>query len=187
MYPINFTANYVDTVNILHRNKNNEKKNKEVAVVELDKQLSADRGVMLDVASLWQKGDKHNYAWDVLDVMERDTHPNVEKEHFIVLTTQKSNYKKIDPKKVLGVMAFDERYFDEYSIEWLQVKPGYAYSSVKDNRKYFHIGQALIDYVKNNYKSKPIYVSSAVDAVNFYIKNKFVPYDVFGYSLRYFV
>lgn len=186
MNPVNFTANYVDSAYIKYRNKNNIKTDKQVAVVELDKNSEADREAIYSAACMWKNGKDSNYAWNILSAMERSQYPWVEEEHYIAITTQKNNYDELDGKKILGVMMFSDHYEDKYEIDWLQVKPRCNYSDSKNDRRYSQVGSAMIKYLKDNYKLKPIYVSPAVEAVEFYKKRGFNQEGESEYNLCYF-
>ena len=178
MDPINFTAYYVDNVNIKYLDKDNVKKDKEVALVELDKDFQPDRDAIQDAAFLWQRPGKHNYAWNILDEMEKEwCPPDTINEHYYALTTQKKGYEKLNERQILGVMMLSEYNTDCSEIEWFQVKPLYKYSKTKKGRKYSDIGYAMLKYVIDNYKSKPIFVSASTEAVEFYKKYGFKQVD----------
>ena len=185
MNPISFTATYKDKVHISYRNKNNVIKDKEVTLVEMDKTSKADRDAVFKTAVLWQVNDStRNYSWYILSAMERDKEPEVESEHFLAVTTQKDNFENLDYKKVLGmVMVSDEE--DCSVIDWMQVKPGYAFFDNKNSRKYFHVGKAMRNYVQQNYSALPLYVYPAIGVEDFYIQGGFVTDTVKPHRMIY--
>ena len=187
MNPITFTANYVDRANVKYIGKDNIKKDKEVAIVELDKDSEDDRYAIWDTAYLWGSNGKYNYAWRILDEMEKDWDPpDMRKEHYYALTTQKRGYEKLNERQILGVLMLTEYETDCSEIECFQVNPLYVHSNMKKDKKYSGIGQALLKYVIDNYKSKPIIVSSSTIAVDFYKKYGFKQIDpVDKYELCY--
>jgi hypothetical protein len=171
MTPISFTATYKDRINISYRNRSNEIKDKEVSLVEMDK--TVDRDAVFKTACLWQiDNNTRNYSWYILSAMERDKEPEVESEHFLAVTTQKDNFENLDYKKVLGMVMVSEEE-DCSVIDWMQVKPGYAFFDNKNSRKYFHVGKAMRNYVQQNYSALPLYVYPAIGIEDFYIQGGF--------------
>ena len=94
------------------------------------------------------------------------------KEHYFAATTQDSNYKNLDYKKILGVSMFSETNEPVNEINLFEVKPNTSKSHSK-NREYKKIGTALLNYIQNTYNQKPIYVISRDEAIDFYLKNNF--------------
>lgn len=185
MMPISFTASYICNANIKYNNRKNKQVDKEIAIVELDKSSENDRNAIFKAAMLWDRPCTQNYAWNVYNRMECNKFDEVEKEHFIALTSQKDDYDKLDYKKILGVTQFSELYRDENSIDWFQVKPLYNYVSSKNHRKYSHVGDQMIKYIIQNYHNKPIYVSSAEEAIEFYEKYGFKSEDNSEFEMVY--
>jgi pentatricopeptide repeat protein len=187
MNPINFTANYLDSANIKYIGKDNIKKDKKVALVELDRKSKADRDAVQNAAYLWGSNGKVNFAWHILDEMEKDEfYPDVSDEHYYALTTQKGGYNKLNENQILGVLMLTEYDTDCSEIEYFQVNPIHIHSNTGKDKKYSGIGQALLKYVIDNYKSKPIIVSSSTIAVDFYKKCGFKQIDpVDKYELCY--
>ena len=172
MTPISFTATYKDRINISYRNRSNEIKDKEVSLVEMDK--TVDRDAVFKTACLWQiDNNTRNYSWYILSAMERDKEPEVEREHFLAVTTQKDNFENLDYKKVLGMVMVSEQE-DCSVLDWLQVKPKYTSMYNKEDRKYLNIGKAMRNYVQQNYSALPLYVYPAIGVEDFYLQNGFV-------------
>jgi len=169
MPPISFKANYLKTVTIPCRSSQNEDVPKEASVVEFDKSDENDLRSLSDVADLWD--DKSStFAYPIYMEAKDKTAPEA---HYIGLTLQNSDYNKINPQKVLGLAVFDEKDAPENQLGWLQVDPSNNFSDSLSNRSCKNVGTTLIDYVKERYSNKPIFVNSTLSAIDFYKKNGF--------------
>ena len=157
----------------------------DAAIVELDKTNKNDVITMYDLSADWHKSFGKNYADDIFSEIGKDEEMiGVNKEHYLALTTQKNNFKKLDPHSILGVLMLSERDCDN-EINWFQVKPD-TKSKIKGKREFKQIGLAILNYVKSTFIEKPLFVTSSVEAVNFYKKNKFKQYQkYYKYLLCY--
>ena len=169
MTPINFKANFLKTVYIPHTT-NKGISEKEVSIVELDKNDKKDIDALTEIAWKWEDCAS-GYAFEISnDARKYKPYPDVYKEHYLALTTQKSDYANLEPDKVLGLALFEEKdaVYDE--LAWLQANPMTNHECKK--RKYNNIGKSLVDYIKT-LTYKPIVVSSDDKAIEFYEKQGF--------------
>lgn len=181
MNPISFCAQYRTDAIVQYKNTPLN-----ASIVVLDKEDENDIEALLDLSELWDK-QKENYVAQLLSefVKDIDEKPDVKSEHCIALTTQKKDFDKLDPKKILGVSLFSEEDI-ENEINWFQVEPQNTYSFKPVSREYANAGYSLLDYLTNNFKGKTIYVNSANSAIGFYKKYGFKQYDKnFPNSLYY--
>ena len=166
---INFTANFLKTVNIPKRTIDGNFYNTKVSFVELDKNDRVDKDSLKNVSKLWNKKE-FNYASEIYyDAAKPFEYDNIVKEHYYAVTTQSENFEKLESEKILGLSLFSETTKPENEINWLQTNPVYKHGSIEP-REYKGIGKAIIEYVKEHYRDKNIKVFAADDAINFYKK-----------------
>ena len=182
---ITFGANYITSTTIKTLDKNKNKIDKEVSIVELDKDSTQDKLALRDAASYWDVKGSQNFAWNIYSAMGHRPFPDVEDEKFIAITTQKRNFENLNPKQILGVAMISLLYRDENHIDWFQVKSKHNYTVSKNTRKYSHIGQAMLNYIKDTYGEKPLYVLPETKAIKFYKKNGFDLEEDFNYNYVY--
>lgn len=103
--------------------------------------------------------------------------------HLYALTTQKEGFETLQPKKVLGLVEYQEGpRFDEINL--LQINPKYKNNErttkdkllgifKKERNQYKNCGKSIIDSLKEMYKTKTINVDSATSSTGFYEKNGF--------------
>ncbi|MBP3821327.1 hypothetical protein J6G99_06780 [bacterium] len=146
------------------------------SIVELDKNDNKDFQSLYDLAHLWNEKYNGSFAYDILLEASKNK-PNFDmfKEHYIALTTQENNFEKLDPEQILGVSMITE-YDNSSEINWLQVKPDTKCIGNK-NRKFKDIGKAIIDYIKSESSGRHIWLTSSIEAVDFYKKQHFKPRD----------
>ncbi len=168
MYPINFTANFIKNTTIQQCNKKSQN-DKEVALVELDINDNNDTECLYNVAKDWDtKG--FSYAFNIYsDAIKGCQYENVDKEHYIAITKQSDNFDMLEPEKVLGLTLVSELNNNTNEISWFQVDPKNNTKTHCD-RTYEKVGSAMMNYVKETYNQKPIYVQAVQDAVPFYEK-----------------
>ncbi|MDY6358625.1 MAG: hypothetical protein SPL76_03805 [Cyanobacteriota bacterium] len=152
-----------------------------VSIVELDKTNANDMNALSTISDSWNKeGSKNcrfnNYVDMILTKAGSEENDFSVKDHYLALTTQKDNFEKLDPKNVLGVSLFSEDGVGG-ELEYLQVHPNTCKSYAGSKRVYKNVGTAMIDYLKDTYSKVHIFVNAAHDAVKFYYKNGFVPYN----------
>lgn len=172
---LNFTANFLKDVSILKKDYDGEYSPCTVSLVELDTEDNNDIKALYKTASLWAKKGCY-YAFGIYnDATKECKTSDVEKEHYIALTTQEDNYSHLDHNKVLGLAMFSEMKFEDNRLDFLEVNPKTSKSKSR-NRQYKEAGKAIIQYLKDNYNQN-IGVSSDSRAVDFYRKQGFVSVD----------
>lgn len=167
MTPISFKANFIRNTYIKQVVTPDTSKDKEVALVELDINHKNDISALKTVARDWDSR-AFGYAGCIYDdAIKTLKYPDT-KEHYYALTTQKEDYKNLDPKKILGLTLFSDKKSSKNELNWLQVEPDSCYNS-KQNRPYKNIGRALVEYIKE-ISDKTISVYPARKATPFYRK-----------------
>jgi len=174
MTSISFTARYLAGATVSRVKADEKLKPVDVAIVELDKNDNSDMDALCEVAKSWNNRGK-SYAYEVLcDATKGYEYDDVNREHYIALTSQKNDFEHLDADKVLGLTLFAETKKPENEICWLSVDPANNTKN-KSGRKYKNIGSAIMNYLKTDYPEKPIYVQAISDAIPFYKKNGFEP------------
>jgi hypothetical protein len=89
------------------------------------------------------------------------------------MTGQKDKIETLNPSKILGLVAIQEKNNKSASIEFLQVNPTYAHKNTnKKAREYKNIGDAILDSLKSIY-SDTITLISGYWCTKFYETNDF--------------
>ncbi|MCM1266099.1 MAG: GNAT family N-acetyltransferase [Candidatus Gastranaerophilales bacterium] len=174
MYPINFTANFINSTHIT-KFENNKITPCKVSFVELDTNCNKDMDALEKIAIKWGN-DTYSaliYENSLIDFSECDD--NSITNHTYVLTTQNSDFDKIDYKKILGAALFKET-DNNNKLELLQTNPTYI-SKNNPKSKYKGIGTSILDSLKALSEGKAIECFSAEDAITFYQNNGFVHND----------
>lgn len=173
MPPISFKANYLKTVTIPCLPKPGIEQEKDVSIVELNTSDKIDMRALRTVADLWDN-KANTYAYSIYkraDIYNPDADEH--RTHYIALTMQNYDYKKLDPKKVLGLVEVEEKDGPENEINYIQVDPSNNSDDSPYSRRCKKVGTTLLDYIKERYSDKQIYVNSSYSAVDFYKKNGF--------------
>jgi len=176
MNPISFTASLKSDTTI-HSRQGQAFTPKKAYIVELDKNDVHDLTSLHNISLLWSK-EKANFVPYLFSDFIKDVEfkPDVNADHCFVLTLQNENFQNIDPAKVLGVTLFSEEDI-ENELNWLQVQPKNTSRMEPVNRKYRNVGTAIVNYIRDNYDDKPIFVNSANTVIGFYKKLGFESYD----------
>jgi len=75
--------------------------------------------------------------------------------HIYVMTTQNSNFDKLEPEKVLAESdVIDEDWVEDCFIEYMQVRPKYKFNGVKEDRDIQHIGKVFFNNIVNDIVEK---------------------------------
>lgn len=168
MTPISFKANFIRDTYIKQVVTPDTSKDKKVALVELDINHKNDISALKAVARDWDSR-AFGYAGCIYDdAIKTLKYPDT-KEHYYALTTQKEDYKNLDPKKILGLTLFSDKKFSKNELNWLQVEPDCSYSHSGKYRTYKNVGKALVNFVKE-ISDKTISVYPARNATPFYRK-----------------
>jgi len=176
MPPINFGSNFLKTISIPHKSAENQYSNSDVAIVELDENDCNDTYAVGDAAIKWDNVGK-SFGLDIYsEMLKPDIACDSKKEHYLAITEQESGYKYLNPNKIIALAMFSEKKGNTNKLNWLQVNPS-TNKENSQNRSFKHVGVSMLDFIKNNYSSKPIYVESTENSASFYTKNKFEAID----------
>ncbi|MBR1425351.1 GNAT family N-acetyltransferase [bacterium] len=178
MNSIFFGASFLSNTHIQAKKKfRNKYEQKTANIVEIDPKNPDDKEALHEVSKKWDK-QYISFAWNIYnDAVEDFDYPDVKAEHFLALTTQKNNFDKLNPDKVLGLALVSERAYDDFEINWLQVEPNNNSVDFHKNRQYKQVGRAMMNYICKTYSDKPIVVNPANTAVEFYKKYGFTYED----------
>lgn len=179
---INFTARLMDSTTIPQRIGWRKHCDMPVSIVEIDRHNFEDMHALGTTSTTWTEKGAQFLGTMYENALHGYTYKDVMKDHFLALTTQTSDFEKLEPNKILGVMQFAETRNPENEILFLEVNPETC-RTFNFIRQYKKVGTRIIDYVKSKYSEKDIYVRSARNAVKFYKKNGFKqlsrrPYDL---------
>jgi len=174
MTPISFKANYLKDTTVLERKSPNNYCDTDVSIVELDPKDKRDMYALGNVACKWST--KHSYGLniynDALDEKsDQKKSSEIYKKHFYAITSQDSNYKHLEDRKILGLAVFSEIDGPFNVLDWLQISPS-TNETQSCNRKYKNLGTAIVNFIKGT-SDKNIYVDSDISAIDFYKKNGF--------------
>lgn len=162
---ISFTANYITSTSI-QKIDDKAHPNKDVAIVEFNPTSKDDLAALEDL----------NYTWDskilpdlYLSFYDTFLSSGVDcSEKYYALTTQKDNFKKIQPECILGVVQVnDDKVSDSIEIDYLEVNPDEQYGS--EFRRYKHVGKALLSSIFKLFRDKQVAkVYALEEAIPFY-------------------
>lgn len=172
MNSINFTANLVKRTQIQKTKDFKTYNPTEASIVELDKYDERDLNSLYKTVVLWNDQNAKYSSSIYHEAIKGYEYDDVEQEHYFALTTQKDNFKELDPNKILGLMLFSQTNAKEDEINWLQVRPN---TSVKQTwkREFSGAGKGLVTFLKDTKLGKPIHVQADINAVEFYKKMGF--------------
>lgn len=184
MSSINFTANLVKRTQIQKSDDYKTYHPADAAIVELDKYDKNDVKALYDTSVLWNyQGAK--YSSEILhEAVKGYDYDDIEREHYLAVTTQTDDFENLEPKKILGLMLFSETNNEDNEINWLQVRPN-TNNNQTWKREYKKVGAVFVDLLKNMKLGKNIHVQSAPEAVGFYKAMGFVNRDDDGASSLY--
>lgn len=135
----------------------------EVSFVELKNSSKKDLKTLKKIS--WRWGYK-TFASRIYREAKNDP-----KVRTFALTTQNSNYEKLDSKKILGLGQTTLERPGVYNLDYLQAHPNYIADN--KNREYKNIGTGLINGLKKLFNDNIITVTSLPAAIDFYLKNGF--------------
>lgn len=167
---INFRARFIQKVPIQkYNNKTQSYEPIRANFLELDPKNSRDVDAVCNISETWKgqlfAGDIANRA-EKIERGELSEHNN----KIYLLTTQKKKFHRLDDGKILGAMLIERKLAEPDEIRYFQVKPTLKYG-IK-NRKFAHVGEAMLESAKRIY-NKAITLFSLAGAVGFYKKHGF--------------
>ena len=108
MNSINFTANLVKRTQIQKTEDFKNYNPKEASIVELDKYDERDLNSLYKTVVLWNDQNAKYSSSIYHEAIKGYEYDDIEQEHYFALTTQKGNFKELDPNKILGLMLFSQ-------------------------------------------------------------------------------
>lgn len=168
MQPISFTANHLKNVTI-QKNIANEFKPTLASIVEINTKDPRDLNAMFEAARDWEQVKKGGFGLDIYyDATTVPLNPKLTKnKRCLALTTQTSDFKNLDSRKIEGLTLLFEQKGKYNIINGLQVNPRANSEKVMGFRTYKHVGKSLVDYIKETSK-KPIILYSTTSSKPFY-------------------
>lgn len=172
---INFTAKFIQTSKV-QKLSNRFYKNFDASFVELNRK---DLNALEETTKEWDE----IFSNAITNNAKNKLRHYKTKFHVYALTTQKENFAELQPKKILGLVEYQEGLgCDEINL--LQVNPKYKnyernfidklVNIIKGERvEYKNSGKSILDSLKSIYKNRRIDVDSATAATGFYEKNGF--------------
>ena len=173
-YGINFGANFISKVNIKKLEEEKHKYNDVPAsFVEMNSTDKNDYNSVFDATYYWQH-DLYgmNIAYNMtLIAANKEKYPH---DRVYAITTQNDNFSKIEPDNIKALAhVFEEG--NKVKVLYLQVDPSLIYTIGEPD--YNHVGQGMIDCLKNKYSDRCIELTSSSSAIRFYEKQGFEHYN----------
>ena len=178
MNTLSFTAKFLQSRPI-PRNTNDNTFVR-VSVVELEKGNTSDVEALSEISEKWNKKGR-SYAHEIFqEFTNKYTDEDVVSEHYLALTTQKSNFEHLEPEKILGVSLLYETIGEGNELGWLSVDPENNTGN-QGKQKYRHIGTTILNCLKEIYSPERIKVTAVNGTENFYKNNGFEQYSSGGF------
>ncbi len=160
MNSINFTANFIKYVPIKKR-EDDKYKPYVASLIKIDKSNNEDINALKEISKNWGESFAQIVNDDAIKNKQND---NI---HIYALTTQKSKYKNLNHKKILGLLEYNDNFEDGGKIEILQTKPD-DISTNNENPEFKRIGKMLTKSIIDFYRKQKIIVRSTDEANGFY-------------------
>ena len=176
MNAISFTASLVErqteikpgekVPSVKERQPNGRFKDKDTVFLRMSK-TKADRKTILDLDKLWNS--ECTFVSSILS--DRDYYEKEDKTIYVI-SEQKDNFRKVDPKTILGIAEIT-RNKKNYNINFIQTRPDCI--SKKKLRPFKNIGDAMMDRLIDLTGDLKIYLKSLPEVTGFY--------ERFGYEI----
>ncbi|MCQ2743595.1 MAG: GNAT family N-acetyltransferase [bacterium] len=164
MDSISFKANLVNNAVIKYRKPNKLYSDLSVSIVRMTNTKS-DQNAIRKIATLWRNiSGKQEYTF--ADIMYQRVF-NRSSKIIYALTTQSSNYKKLCPEEVLGMVEFNHNK-KNCIIDCVQTRPDCINSENKN--PYKGIGAAMMLSLINLTDCRKFYLYSKEETMKFYEK-----------------
>lgn len=172
---ISFTGNFIHFTDVLKRTSGTGYTKQKVAFVELDTSSPYDKKFINTIKNTWNcPMDFVRCMSDNFDILYKNPdelrHPRI-----FALTKQLNSFDKLDHSKALGLVQTNVNVKNGIDIELLQTNPLYINKDGCSNIRY--IGSTILDSIKEIFCSEKLTLFSTEDALPFYLKNKFRPYN----------
>lgn len=179
---ISFGGQYVTSANILKKNLKGKFNSCKGSIVEIDTLNNRDIKALLEVSDKWQQ----EYSREIYDNARFINEMKYRSllSRFFVLTTQKSNFAKLNPDEILAELQFSvSSKLNKINLEYFQVDPKSNFWGI--DRLYKKVGTGFIDAMKFLYKDSDITLSPAPSAIKFYLKNGFKFIEDSSYMMKF--
>ncbi len=163
---ISFTAKFISPATVKRLTNNGKYVETAVSAVKLSSMDKNDLRALEKINADW--GDD-TYASNILD--EASSPNEFYKEYqptVYAITTQKDNFEKLEPEKVLGLAETSIEFGTIKSLDYLQTNPKFLN---KPQPAFKRIGTAMLKFVEDINKGKRIEADSVEKAKTFYLKN----------------
>ena len=172
MDSINFKARYVTNKYSVKAwsNAKNKYMDKPVRLVKVDYDSEMDYEALKTLSKLWSQED--NFIDTILaKLLYSRRNKKAPRSEVYLLTLQKKVFKKLDPKKILGI-AETTTIDKTSSLDYIQSRPDSMYG--KPDRKFSKIGDVLTEYIIKKFGRNNLYGHSKRDKIPFYKRHGFV-------------
>ncbi len=180
----NFRARFIRNVQIEKINpKSKTYQPQKVAFLEYEPKNEKDLSTIFSAVKTWKN---KLYAGRIAEnaALINQGHLSGKKNHIYILSKQNGNFENLNENDVLGLahMVNDDGPFTP-ELRFFEVKPDFKYGS--KSREYKHIGEGIIESLKQIYNDS-IRLISSYSAANFYEKQGFeiIDTDLFEYLWR---
>lgn len=162
---INFKANYIGQTNVTDTFRNKNQAGCKVSFVEMNPQSKQDVTTMREVTLNW---GRDSYATNIMEHFQYSYFcgDDLEENRFFALTTQRSNFEKLETDEVLALALVSKESDKRIDLKYLQVDPENNYFSAK--RRYEGIGRGILRSICKLFGNKDIFLQSANTACGFY-------------------
>lgn len=163
---ISFTAKYISSVMVQRLADNGKYLPTKANAVELSAKNNNDLSTLEKLSEKW--GDD-TYASNILDeATSLNEFYNEYRPTVYALTTQKDNFEKLQPNKILGLMETSDDFGTIKSLDYLQTNPEFL-DKFKPAMK--RIGTAMLNFIERINKGRRIEIDAVESAKSFYLKN----------------
>ena len=171
---ISFGAKRINSVDVAKGYSNNNIIKNNVAFVELSPKSKFDLATLAVTSTLWggHSNSAENLSKNILDEFTKaknDILLGKKDVNFYALTTQKRNYKYLNPFQILGLVEVASYYHNVSSefINNIQTAPKFF------RGKFGLIGKGMLNCLKKIFETKDLELESTRSAVDFYTRNGF--------------
>ena len=172
---INFTGNFINYTDVLKRTPGIGYTDQKVAFVELDTTSPHDKKFINTIKNTWNcPMDFVKCMSDNFDILYKNQE-ELRLPRIFALTKQLDSFDKLDSSKALGLVQTNVNLKNNIDIELLQTNPLYINQDGRSDIRY--IGSTILDSIKEIFCGKKLTLFSTEDALPFYLKNKFRPYN----------
>lgn len=180
---ISFRGNYICDLNIMKRQKLDDFTPDTASFVRLHSHKIQDISAISRAVKSWDS--QKQIAASIVDGL---THAHFENSYFYpdecirdyyIATTQKENFDNLIPEKIFGAVEVSKTSPNKLKIEFLEIKPEYSFDNIK--RAIKGTGHSIMTILKKMYAQTDISVMPISSAIEFYVKEGFVPDDTRKY------